>query len=145
MMARLYLGNSLAMRKRIKKYLLIFLGLLFIVLGIIGAILPILPTTPFLILALACFSNSSPRFHQMLLNNRWFGSALQQWEKSRSITRRSKLKAMILIVVTFALSIGVLHKDFQLQLVLLAMGSILLIYMWRIKEAEGIKIKISDK
>ncbi|NOQ94794.1 MAG: DUF454 family protein, partial [Methylophaga sp.] len=66
------------MRKRIKKYLLLISGLLFLALGIIGAVLPILPTTPFLILALACFANSSPRFHQMLLNNRWFGAALQQ-------------------------------------------------------------------
>lgn len=133
------------MRKHIKKYLLIAFGLLFVVLAIIGAVLPVLPTTPFLILALACFSNSSPRFHQMLLNNRWFGSALRQWETSRSISRKSKIKAMILIVVTFALSIGVLHKAFQLQLVLLAVGSILLVFMWRIKESEGIKIRIADE
>ena len=68
------------MRKRIKKYFLTLFGLMCVALGIIGAVLPILPTTPFLILALACFAKSSPRFHQQLLNNRWFGADLQQWE-----------------------------------------------------------------
>ncbi|MCK5189989.1 MAG: YbaN family protein [Methylococcales bacterium] len=127
-----------------KKYLLFFFGLLFVVLGVIGAILPILPTTPFLLLALACFANSSPRFHQMLLHNRWFGKALQQWEDDRSISRTSKVKAMVLIVITFALSIAILHGRLQLQLGLLIMGIILLTFMWRLKETNVIKIPIND-
>ena len=133
------------MRKRIKKYLLILLGVVFVVLGVIGAVLPILPTTPFLLLALACFANSSPRFHKMLLNNRWFGSALRQWEENRSITRGSKVKAMILIILTFSVSIGILDGRLQLQLGLLVLGSILLIFMWRLKEAVAIPVNITDK
>ena len=133
------------MRRRIKKYLLLIFGLLFVTLGILGAILPILPTTPFLLLALACFANSSPRFHQMLLNNRWFGAALRQWEENRSITRASKLKAMILIVLTFTLSIVILHGKLQLQLGLLTMGSILLTFMWRLKEAEIVPVPVIEE
>jgi len=132
------------MRKCIKKYLLIFLGLLSVVLGIIGAVLPILPTTPFLLLALACFANSSPRFHRQLLNNRWFGATLQQWEQSRTITRSSKIKAMLMIVLTFAMSIAVLQGRLQLQLGLLTLGCILLIVMWRLKEAQVIAVHIND-
>ncbi len=122
------------MRKRIKKHVLILFGLLFVLIGVIGVVLPILPTTPFLILALYCFANSSPRFHQMLLANPWFGSALQQWEENRSISRQSKLKAIALIVITFACSIAILYGRLYLQLGLLTMGSLLLIFMWRIKE-----------
>ncbi|NOQ14763.1 MAG: DUF454 family protein [Methyloprofundus sp.] len=133
------------MRKQIKKYLLIFCGLLSIALGIIGAVLPILPTTPFLILALTCFAKSSPRFHKMLLNNRWFGSALQQWEEERTITRTSKLKAMALVVLTFSISIGVLYGRLQLQLGLLVLGSILLAFMWHLKESQTITAPIADK
>jgi len=133
------------MRKRIKKYLLIICGLFFVALGIIGVVLPILPTTPFLILALACFASSSPCFHQMLLNNRWFGKVLQQWEESRTITHTTKLKAMLLIVVTFAFSIAVLHENLQLQLTLLLLGSILLVFMWRLKEVRVIKIRVNDE
>ncbi len=129
------------MRKKIKKYLLIFLGSLFVILGVIGALLPIMPTTPFLLLALACFANSSPRFHARLLNNRWFGGDLRQWEQNRSIARRAKIKAMMLIIFTFAVSIGILHGRTQLQLGLLFLGSILLVFIWRLKEAESISFK----
>ncbi len=76
----------------------------------------------------------------MLLNNRWFGKALQQWEKSRTITHTTKLKAMLLIDVTFALSIAVLHENLQLQLTLLLLGSIILAFMWCLKEVRVIKI-----
>ena len=133
------------MRKKIKHYLLIITGLLSVLLGIIGAILPILPTTPFLILALTCFAKSSPKFHQMLLNNPWFGESLQQWEQSRSITRATKIKAMLLIVMTFALSIGILQDKLQLQLGLLLLMSILLTFIWRLKEALFIPIATQNK
>lgn len=132
------------MRKRIKKYFLTLFGLMCVALGIIGAVLPVLPTTPFLILALACFAKSSPRFHQQLLNNRWFGADLQQWEQSRTITRSSKIKAMLLIALTFAISIGVLHGRLALQVGLLALGCILLIFMWRLKEARTITVHVDD-
>jgi len=133
------------MRKHIKKFILITFGLLFIVLGVIGAVLPILPTTPFLILALACFANSSPRFHRLLLNNRWFGSALQQWEDNRTITRNTKIKAMLLIILSFAISIGILHGRLQLQLGLLVLCCILLFFMSRLKEARSIPAPLTKK
>ncbi|MEE9339617.1 MAG: YbaN family protein [Methylococcaceae bacterium] len=122
------------MRKHLKKYLLLSFGLLFIALGIIGTVLPLLPTTPFLILALACFSKSSPRFHQALLNNRWFGAPLQQWEESHTVNHSSKIKAMILITFTFAISIAILHGKLHLQLGLLTLAIVLLIFIWRLKE-----------
>lgn len=133
------------MRKRIKKYLLLVSGLLFLALGILGALLPILPTTPFLILALSCFANSSPRFHQMLLNNQWFGAVLQQWEESRSISRASKIKAILVIMLTFSVSIGVLHGELALQLMLLALASVLLVFMWRLKETEALTLRVRNK
>ena len=124
------------MRKKIKKYLLISLGFLFVSLGVLGALLPVLPTTPFLLLALACFANSSAHFHHKLLNNRWLGDALRQWEDNRSITRLTKIKAMFLIIFSFSISIWILAGKIQLQLGLLVMGSIALVFMWRLKEAE---------
>lgn len=129
------------MRRHIKKYLLILLGLISVALGIIGAVLPLIPTTPFLILALACFANSSPRFHQMLLDNRFFGPALQQWEADRSMTRSSKVKAMVMIVLTFAASITVLFGQLHLQLGLLALGFVLLLVIWRLKENSVIEVR----
>ncbi|BCG62687.1 MAG: hypothetical protein methR_P0337 [Methyloprofundus sp.] len=133
------------MRKRIKKYILLVIGLLSVLLGVIGAALPILPTTPFLILALACFAKSSPRFHVMLLNNPWFGAALQQWEASRTITRAIKIKAMLLVVLTFTASIGVLYGRLHLQLGLLLLACVLLAFMWRLKEADVVEVPVLDK
>ncbi len=123
------------MTKTLKKYLLISLGSIFVLLGILGVFLPLVPTTPFLLVAVACYANSSPQLHRKLLNNRYFGSTLKQWEENKSISRSAKIKAMSLIAVTFAISIGVLHQKILLQAGLTVLGICLLIYMWRLKES----------
>jgi len=130
------------MRKHIKRISLITFGILFVCLGILGAVLPILPTTPFLILALSCFAKSSPRFHQALLNNRFFGEALRQWDDSRSISRRTKMKAAALIILSFSLSIYILQGRLPLQIGLVSLASVLLIIIWRLKETENSLVKI---
>ena len=125
------------MRTQVKHYLLIFLGWLFVILGAIGAVLPLLPTTPFLILALACFAESSPRFHKMLLNNKWFGPPLAQWENSHTVRKKVKFKAMGLIIATFGISILILSGRTGLQLMLVCICLILLWFVWRLKESEA--------
>ncbi|MCK5876598.1 MAG: YbaN family protein [Candidatus Marithrix sp.] len=117
------------MRKILQNYLFIILGWFFVILGIIGVILPVLPTTPFLIVALAFFSKSSPKFHNMLLNNVWFGSVLKQWEENKTLSRQIKYKISLLVIFTFAITIIIYNK---IQLLLLAI--ILLFFIWRIKE-----------
>ena len=123
------------MEARIKRYLLMAIGWLAVILGAIGAVLPIMPTTPFLILALACFSKSSPRFHRMLLNNRWFGPPLKEWESDKTVKRPVKIKAMMLIVLSFSVSITILAGRTELQLMLLVIGSIALWFIYHLKES----------
>ena len=122
------------MRQVLQKNLLIMLGCFFVLLGIIGVVLPILPTTPFMIVALALFANSSPRFHQMLLNNRWFGSALKQWENSKTISRRSKYRALLLVLASFSLSIMILQGKLTLQIMLATIAIVFLLFIWQLKE-----------
>ena len=122
------------MRNNLQKHLLVILGWLFIILGIIGVILPVFPTTPFLIVALAIFSKSSPRFHQMLLDNVWFGPVLKQWEDRKSLSRKIKHKVLFLVFITFLISIIILHNKIQLQLLLVGMAIVLILFIWRIKE-----------
>ncbi len=122
------------MNKGLKQKLMIILGWFFVVLGAIGAVLPLMPTTIFLIIALAIFSKSSPRFHKMLLDNRWFGPGLQQWEETKTISRQSKKKATVVILITFAASIAVLHSRIGLQVMLVSIAVILLMLIWKIKE-----------
>ena len=124
------------MKKRLQNHLFIGLGWLFVGLGAIGAVLPVLPTTPFLILALLLFSKSSPRFHKMLLHNPWFGPALQQWEATHSVSRTMKKKASLLIAVTFLVSIYLVADNLWLQIMLGVLGLSLLVFIWRLKELE---------
>lgn len=123
------------MRRVLHKNLRIVLGWLFVLLGAIGVLLPILPTTPFLVLALALFAKSSPRFHQMLLNNRWFGGLLKQWEMSKTVSRPVKKRASLLLLISFSISIAFLHDRLRLQLMLVAIAIVFLVFIWRLKES----------
>lgn len=122
--------------RKLQKNLLMLLGWFFVLLGAIGLLLPILPTTPFLILALALFANSSPKFHQMLLNNRQFGATLKQWEENKTVSRSIKIRAVILVFVSFSVSIFLVREYWLLQIMLIIIASILLFYIWRLKEEE---------
>lgn len=122
------------MKDKLLNPILLALGWVFVALGVVGVFLPIVPTTPFLIVALALFSKSSPRFHQMLLNNRWFGPTLRQWEESKTLARPTKYKATALIVLTFAISITLVRHDIRLQIMLALLALILLFFIWRIRE-----------
>lgn len=123
------------MNKGIKQKLMIVLGWFFVLLGAIGAVLPLMPTTIFLILALGIFSKSSPRFHKMLLENRWFGSGLRQWEETKTISRQSKNKATIVIFISFGVSIAILNNRIELQIMLVIIALVLLAIIWKIKES----------
>jgi len=122
------------MLKIVQNHLLIIFGWICILLAILGVILPVLPTTPFLIAALVFFSKSSPRFHQMLLNNKSFGPILRQWEQNKSMSRQTKYKASTLIVLSFSITIAIFYHNTQYVLLLIAMASVLLFLVWRIKE-----------
>jgi uncharacterized membrane protein YbaN (DUF454 family) len=79
------------------------LGFLFVALGFAGAFLPVLPTTPLLILAAACFARSSPRFESWLLDHPRFGPALRDWRETGAISRNTKLTALGGMTAGFAL------------------------------------------
>lgn len=74
--------------------LFLALGLAFVAIGFVGIFLPVLPTTPFLILAAACFARSSPKLERWLLNHRHFGPGLRQWRERGAIPRKAKRLAL---------------------------------------------------
>lgn len=76
------------------RLLFLILGWSFVALGFIGAFLPVLPTTPFLIVAAGCFARSSPRFESWLLEHPRFGPVLRQWRERGAIPVRAKYMAL---------------------------------------------------
>ena len=121
----------------LQKKLMVGLGWFFILLSAIGVLLPILPTTPFLILALTIFANSSPKFHQMLLNNRWFGPLLKDWEDNKTVSRQLKIRATLIVLASFSFSVFMVRNSWILQIMLIMIAVILLFYLWRLKEANS--------
>ncbi len=124
------------MQTKIKHYVIFWCGWLCVLLGLIGALLPVVPTTPFMILALACFAETSPRFHKMLINNRWIGPPLKQWDQTKTVRRRSKYQAVAMLVIAFSFSIGLLWGHWSYQLVLLALATVMIGFVLQLKEAE---------
>lgn len=76
-------------------------------LGIAGIALPLLPTTPFILLASACFMRGSPVFHHWLHNHKTFGPILDNWHKHRAVTSKVKQRGVIFIALSFMVSIVV--------------------------------------
>ena len=111
---------------------LVLAGTGFVGLGILGAFLPVLPTTPFMLLAAACYARASTRFYNGLLNNRAFGPTIREWRRYRSIPYRTKWTAIGLMAVTLTASIVFAVEDLWLRAALAAFGVLLAVWMARI-------------
>lgn len=87
------------------RYLLIGIGSAAVALGMLGVVLPLLPTTPFLLLAAACFSRSSERFHDWLMNMPAFGQHIRAYKAGKGIPFRVKVTALTVLWVTILTSV----------------------------------------
>jgi uncharacterized membrane protein YbaN (DUF454 family) len=95
---------STGIKDKLKKTGFTILGTTFLAVGTIGIVLPILPTTPFLLLAAACYLKGSTRMHNWLLNNKVFGAYIRNYREGRGMTMRAKMFTLTLLWVTIACS-----------------------------------------
>ncbi len=79
-------GEISSLFSQVKKWTLIVAGTICVCLGVAGIFLPLLPTTPFLLLAAVCYAGSSPRFYHWLMNNRWFGRYIKNYREGKGLT-----------------------------------------------------------
>ncbi|MEY4305989.1 MAG: hypothetical protein RIT52_2164 [Pseudomonadota bacterium] len=108
------------------RFFWITLGLAALALGTAGLVLPLLPTTPFMLLAAACFAKSSPRLHDWLISHRLFGQAIRDWRDYRAISPKAKRMALTAMTAALGLSLmlGLGWRVLAVQaLVLMVMGS----------------------
>ena len=93
------------MSEKLKRQLLIIAGTVSLVVGIIGIFVPVLPTTPFLLLAAGCYLRSSQRFYNWLMANRWLGTYIRNYIEGRGIPIKVKVFIIALLWITISISI----------------------------------------
>jgi uncharacterized membrane protein YbaN (DUF454 family) len=106
-------------------------GCIAVVLAVLGVFLPLLPTTPFLLLASACFARGSERMHRWLMSNPLFGQYLRNMEEGRDIPRRAKVITLTILWASLAFSAFNLNSV-PLRVLLLAIGIGVTIYLIKI-------------
>lgn len=117
------------------KLIFITIGILFTVLAFIGIFLPLLPTTPLLLLALACFAKSSDKLHNWLLTNKQFGPVIRHWHDTKSMPRKAKVYAIISIFIAGGLSL-ISVDTIMIRLLLIGVLLIPIVIILRIKTTQ---------
>lgn len=119
--------------KEIIRILLIATGTIFVALGILGMFLPILPTTPFLLLAAYCYARSSKRFYNWLITNRWCGEYIRNYKEGNGVTLKHKVMAISLLWLLNGYSVWFIVSSLWVRLILLAIAIGVTIHLLRIK------------
>ena len=120
----------------IKRILLLIAGVLSLVLGIIGAFLPLLPTVPLVLLAAYCFARSSERLHQWLVHHRYFGAIIDNFQAGRGIPKRVKYRTIAILWLSMGFSSWMV-AELWLCLMLFTIGVCVSIYLLLLPEYNG--------
>lgn len=120
---------------RLSRIVLAAAGLFFTALGVIGIFLPLLPTVPLLLLAAACFARSSEYFHNWLLEHPRLGPLIRDYLNGQGMPLRAKITAISLIWISIPVSVLYLISHSGVQLLLLAIGLAVTIYLLRLPMA----------
>lgn len=110
---------------------LIVLGTVFLGLGALGLVLPVLPTTPFVLLAAACYLRASERLHRRLVTSRTFGPTIVAWQEHGAIPPRAKATAIALVALTFGFSVLFVVEPPVMRAGLVVLGIVLSIWLLR--------------
>ena len=108
-------------QSRIKKGLFVVAGTIFLSLGCIGIVLPVLPTTPFLLLSAGCYYRGSERMHHWMLNNKWFGSYIRNYKEGKGLPFKTKIFTLAILWIVIICS-ALLIVNFIVQVVLFAVA-----------------------
>ena len=121
------------MKDIILNRILVGSGTFFLVIGIIGIFIPILPTTPFLLLAAACYARGSKKFYNWLINNKWLGEYIKNYQEGRGIPLTVKILSITLLWITIAFSTIIIVSNFLIQTILIIIAIAVTIHILTIK------------
>jgi len=127
-----HLKEDLKQAKGLLRLTYVLLGWFFLGLGLLGSFLPILPTTPFLLLAIFFFSKSSKKWHGWILNHQIFGPPIQRWQEKHAVKSNVKVWAISVLVFSFSISIYLICELIWLTSGLLLLFAILLFFLMRL-------------
>lgn len=103
-----------------------------VALGLVGMFLPVLPTTPFLLLAAVCYARSSPRLYRWLLTNRWFGEYIRNYREGRGMTRSHKTAVLLLLWLSIGSSAVFAIQLWWMRLLLLGIAAGVTVHILKI-------------
>jgi len=116
------------------KLLFLSLGFLSLGFGILGIFLPVLPTTPFVLLAAYFFGKSSARFHQYLLNHKVFGPTIKDFNEKKVLKRKTKIIALLTMWAVLISSVFFFMPYWWAKVIVLLIGAGVTIYLIRFPE-----------
>ena len=122
--------NVLMLQSTPLRFILLATGWVSLALGIIGIFLPLLPTTPFVLLSAYCFSKSSPRLHSWLINQPRLGPMIQNWEQQGSISQNAKVTSTVLMIGMFGVSFLLINLSLMLKGMLVCIATGVLYFIW---------------
>jgi len=107
---------------KLTKYILVVSGTFFFGLGLIGIFLPLLPTTPFLLLAAACYAKSSHKFYTWMLSNKYFGSYIKNYREGKGISLNIKILSISFLWITILFSVFIIVSNIYARIILIAIA-----------------------
>ena len=118
------INDERKLKSNFSRWVLIIVGSFFAGLGILGIFLPLLPTTPFLLLAAACYIRSSERLYNWLMNNRWIGRYIKNYLEGKGVPLKSKVLSISALWITIGYSVFFVVNIFPVRviLILIAIG-----------------------
>ena len=135
--------NKKFLRKPIK-VLLITTGTFFIGVGIVGIFIPILPTTPFLLISAALYARSSKRFYNWLINNKIFGRYIKNYREGKGIPLKLKIITIAILWITIGFSAIFAIDIFWLRIILVIIAIGVSVHIIRVRPIDKSKIGLSD-
>jgi uncharacterized membrane protein YbaN (DUF454 family) len=121
------------MKNAILNKILVVSGTFFLSIGIIGIFIPILPTTPFLLIAAACYARGSKKFYNWLINNKWFGEYIKNYREGRGISLTIKIVTITILWITITFSAFIFVSYFLIQIILIIIAILVTIHILTIK------------